>query len=134
MMTATFGTIPFPYRQIFSFTSLVATYVTQLAARIPLVYLDKLFALPSQLIFQHVREQIPAIVRYGFAKAELTTLFPLCHRFDADILNANGIIADCKVAGLFVQEIPALIGHFLMENSYAQSLFLSVVTSFLFLG
>ena len=82
-MTATFGTIPFPYRQIFSFTSSVATYVTQLAARIPLVYLDKLFALPSQLIFQHVREQIPAIVRYGFAKAELATLFPLCHRFDA---------------------------------------------------
>ena len=54
--------------------------MAQLAAWIPLVYLDKLFALPSQLIFQHVREQIPAIVSYGFAKTELATLFPLCHR------------------------------------------------------
>ena len=108
--------------------------MAQLAAWIPLVYLDKLFALPSQLIFQHVREHIPAIVRYGFAKAELATLFPLCHRFDADILNTNGIIAVCKVAGLLVQEIPALIGHFLMKNSYAQSLLFPVVTSFLLFG
>ena len=134
MMTATFGTIPFPYRQIFSFTSSVATYVTQLAARIPLVYLDKLFALPSQLIFQHVREQIPAIVSYGFAKTELATLFPLCHRFDADILNANDIIAICKVASLLMQEILPLIGHFLMENSYTQPLFFSVMTFFLLWG
>ena len=108
MMTATFGTIPFPYRQIFSFTSSVATYVTQLAARIPLVYLDKLFALPSQLIFQHVREQIPAIVRYGFAKTELTTLFPLCHRFDADILNANGIHSGLQGSGTFCAGNPGV--------------------------
>ena len=134
MVTSTFRAIPFPYRQFLGFVVLISANMAQLAARIPLVYLDKLFALPSQLIFQHVREHIPAIVSYGFAKAELATLFPLGHRFDADILNANGIIAVCKVAGLFVQEIPALIGHFLMENSYAQSLFLSVVTSFLFLG
>ena len=108
--------------------------MAQLAAGIPLVYLDKLFALPSQLIFQHVREQIPAIVSYGFAKTELATLFPLCHRFDANILNANDIIAICKVASLLMQEILPLIGHFLMENSYTQSLFFSVVTSFLLLG
>ena len=108
--------------------------MAQLAAWIPLVYLDKLFALPSQLIFQHVREHIPAIVSYGFAKAELATLFPLGHRFDANILNANGIIAVCKVASLLMQEIPPLIGHFLMENSYAQPLFFSVVTSFLLVG
>ena len=108
--------------------------MAQLAAWIPLVYLDKLFALPSQFILQHVREHIPAIVGYGFAKAELATLFPLCHRFDANILNANGIIAICKVASLLMQEILTLIGHFLMKNSYAQSLFFSVVTSFLLFG
>ena len=134
MVTSAFRAIPFPYRQVLGFVVLISANMAQLAAWIPLVYLDKLLALPNQLIFQHVREHIPAIVRYGFAKAELTTFFTLCHRFDADILNANGIIAVCKVAGLLVQEIPALIGHFLMENSYAQSLFLSVVTSFLFLG
>ena len=89
--------------------------MAQLAAWIPLVYLDKLFALPSQFILQHVREHIPAIVGYGFAKAELATLFPLGHRFDANILNANGIIAVCKVASLLMQEIPPLIGHSLME-------------------
>jgi hypothetical protein len=33
-----------------------------------------------------------------------------------------------------MQEIPPLIGHFLMENSYAQPLFFSVVTSFLLFG
>ena len=49
--------------------------MAQLAAWIPLVYLDKLFALPSQFILQHVREHIPAIVGYGFAKAELATLW-----------------------------------------------------------
>ena len=108
--------------------------MAQLAAWIPLVYLDKLFALPSQLIFQHVREHIPAIVSYGFAKTELATFFPLGHRFDANIFNANGIIAVCEVAGLFVQEIPALIGHFFMKNSYAQSLLFPVVTSFLLFG
>ena len=51
--------------------------MAQLAAWIPLVYLDELFALPSQFILQHVREHIPAIVSYGFAKAELATLFRL---------------------------------------------------------
>ena len=134
MVTSTFRAIPFPYRQVLVFVVLISANMAQLAARIPLVYLDKLFALPSQLIFQHVREHIPAIVRYGFAKAELAALFPLCHRFDANIFNANGIIAVCEVAGLFVQEIPALIGHFLMENSYTQPLFFSVVTSFLLFG
>ena len=104
---------------------LISANMAQLAARIPLVYLDKLFALPSQLIFQHVREHIPAIVRYGFAKAELTTFFTLCHRFDADILNTNGVIVVCEVAGLLVQEIPALIGHFLMKNSSAAKKFAS---------
>ena len=77
--------------------------MAQLAAWIPLVYLDKLFALPSQFIFQHVREHIPAIVSYGFAKAELAIFFLLCHRFDANVLNANGIIAVCKVARLKVR-------------------------------
>ena len=108
--------------------------MAQLAAWIPLVYLDKLFALPSQLIFQHVREHIPTIISYGFAQAELATLFPLGHRFDANILNANGVIVVCEVAGLLMQEIPALIGHFLMENSYTQPLFFSVVTSFQLFG
>ena len=108
--------------------------MAQLAAWIPLIYLDKLFALPSQFILQHVREHIPAIVSYGFAKTELTTLFPLGHRFDANILNANDIIAVCKVASLLMQEILTLIGHFLMKNSYTQSLFFSVVTSFLLFG
>ena len=108
--------------------------MAQLAAWIPLVYLDKLFALPSQLIFQYVREHIPAIVSHRFAKAELATLFPLGHRFDANILNANDIIAVCKVASLLMQEILTLIGHFLMEDSYTQSLFFSVVTSFLLFG
>ena len=108
--------------------------MAQLAAWIPLVYLDKLFALPSQFILQHVREHIPAIVSYRFAKAEFATLFPLCHRFDANVLNANDIIAVCKVACLLVQEIPPLIGHFFMENSYTQPLFFSVVTSSLLLG
>ena len=134
MVTSTFRAIPFPYRQVLGFVVLISANMAQLAAWIPLVYLDKLFALPSQLIFQHVREQIPAIVRYGFAKAELTTFFPLCHRFDADILNTNGVIVVCEVAGLLVQEIPALIGHFLMKNSYAQSLLFPVVTSFLLFG
>ena len=60
--------------------------------------------------------------------------FPLCHRFDADILNANDIIAVCEVASLLMQEIPALIGHFLMENSYTLPLFFSVMTFFLLLG
>ena len=77
--------------------------MAQLAAGIPLVYLDKLFTLPSQFILQHVREHIPAIVSYGFAKAELATFFLLCHRFDANVLNANGIIAVCKVARLKVR-------------------------------
>ena len=137
MMTATFRAIPFPYRQVLGFVVLISANMAQLAAGIPLVYLDKLFALPSQLIFQHVREHIPAIVSYGFAKAELATLFPLglCfYRFDADILNANGVIVVCEVAGLLMQEIPPLIGHFLMENSYTQPLFFSVVTSFQLFG
>ena len=134
MVTATFRAIPFPYSQVFCFIVLVATDMAQLAAGIPLVYLDKLFALPSQLILQHVREHIPAIVSYGFAKAELTALFPLGHRLDADILNANSVIAVCKAAGLLMQEIPALIGHFLMENSYTQPLFLPVMTSLLLFG
>ena len=108
--------------------------MAQLAAWIPLVYLDKLFALPSQFILQHVREHIPAIVSYGFAKTELATLFPLGHRFDTNILNANDIIAVCEIASLLMQEIPPLISHFLMENSYAQPLFFSVVTSFLLVG
>ena len=108
--------------------------MAQLAAWIALVYLDTLFALPSQLIFQYVREHIPAIVRYGFAKAELATLFPRGQHFDTNILNANDIIAVCEIASLLMQEIPALIGHFLMENSYTQPLFFSVVTSFLLLG
>ena len=73
-----------------------------------------------QFILQHVQEHIPAIVSYGFAKTELATLFPLGHRFDANILNANGIIAVRKVASLFMQEVPPLIGHSLMENSYAK--------------
>ena len=81
---------------------LISANMAQLAAWIPLVYLDKLFALPSQLILQHVREHIPAIVSYGFAKAELATLFPLCHHFDTNILNANGILAVCKVASLLM--------------------------------
>lgn len=51
--------------------------MAQLAAWIPLVYLDKLFALPSQLIFQHVREHIPAIVSYGFYKLNLPPFFRL---------------------------------------------------------
>lgn len=89
MVTATFRAIPFPYRQVLGFVVLISANMAQLAAWIPLVYLDKLVALPSQLVLQHVREQIPAIVRYGFAKAELATLFPLCHRFDADILNTQ---------------------------------------------
>ena len=70
--------------------------MAQLAAWIPLVYLDELFALPSQFILQHVREHIPAIVSYGFAKAELATFFLLCHRFDANVLNAKGIIASAR--------------------------------------
>ena len=110
---------------------LISANMAQLAAWIPLVYLDKLFALPSQLIFQHVREHIPAIVGYGFAKAELATLFPLGHRFDTNILNANDIIAVCEIASLLMQEIPPLISHFLMENSYAQPLFLLCCDSFL---
>jgi hypothetical protein len=77
--------------------------MAQLAAWIPLVYLDKLFTLPSKLVLQHVREHIPAIVSYGFAKAELAIFFLLCHRFDANVLNANGIIAVCKVARLKVR-------------------------------
>lgn len=113
---------------------LISANMAQLAAGIPLVYLDKPFALPGQFIFQHVREHIPAIVSYGFAKAELATLFSLCHRLDADILNANDIIAVCEVASLLMQEIPALIGHFLMENSYTQPLLFSVMTFFLLLG
>ena len=134
MMTATFRAIPFPYRQVLGFVVLISANMAQLAAGIPLVYLDKLFALPSQFILQHVREHIPAIVSYGFAKTELATLFPLGHRFDANILNANGIIAVCKVASLLMQEVPPLIGHSLMENSYAKPLFFSIVTSFLLFG
>lgn len=134
MMTATFRAAPFPYRQVLGFMVLISANMAPLAAWIPLVYLDKLFALPSQFILQHACEHIPAIVSYGFAKAELAALFPLGHRFDADILNANGVIAVCEVTGFLVQEIPALIGYFLMEDSYTQPLFFSVVTSFLLLG
>ena len=50
--------------------------MAQLAAWIPLVHLDKLFALPSQFILQHGCEHIPAIVCYGFTKAELATFLP----------------------------------------------------------
>ena len=86
--------------------------MAQLAAWIPLVYLNKLFALPSQFIFQHVREHIPSIVSYGFAKAELATLFPLGHHFDTNILNASDIIAVCEIASLLMQEIPPFYAYF----------------------
>ena len=59
-------------------------------------------------------------VPYGFAKAELAPLFPLCHRFDTDILNTNGIIVVCEVAGFLMQEIPALIGNFFSWRTATQ--------------
>ena len=73
MVTATFGTIPFPHGWVFGFVVLVAANMAQPAAWIPFVYPNKLFALPSKLILQYVREHVPAIVHYGFAKAESAT-------------------------------------------------------------
>ena len=59
------------------------------------VYLDKLFALPSQLVLQHVREQIPAIVRYGFAKAafsaNLRTLEAISVLAESDALHLGSL-------------------------------------------
>ena len=86
--------------------------MAQLAAWIPLVYLDELFALPSQLIFQHVREQIPAIVGYGFAKAELATLFPLGHRFDTKILLFKIILQIYISQKVYMTDLPVLPGFF----------------------
>ena len=92
--------------------------MTKLAARIPFIYLYKLLALPCKLIRQYIREHTPAIVSYGFTKAELTALLALCHSLDANIFYANGIIVICKVASFFVKEVTALISDFFMERSY----------------
>ncbi len=134
MVIATIRTIPFSYRQVLGLVILVAANMTKLATWIPLVYLDKLSALPSKLILQHAREHIPAIVGYGFAKAELATLIMFCHGLDANILNANGIIAVCKIASLLVQKITALIRNLLMKHSHTQSLLFSVVAPLLPFG
>ena len=74
MVTAAIGTIPFPHKQVLGPVILVAANMAKLAAWMPLAYLDKLFALPGKLILQHAREHVPAIVGYGFAKAELCRL------------------------------------------------------------
>ena len=71
--------------------------------------------------------------RYGFAKAGNLPPFRFAIVLTLISLNANDIIAVCEGEPL-MQEIPALIGHFLMENSYTQPLFFSVMTFFLLLG
>ena len=100
----------------------------RLEAQIPLAE-DRVFRQNALLKRDAVSKEA-----YEQVKTELATLFPLGHRFDTNILNANDIIAVCEIASLLMQEIPPLIGHFLMENSYAQPLFFSVVTSFLLVG
>lgn len=131
MVIATIRTIPFSYRQVFGLVILVAANMTKLATWIPLVYLDKLFALPSKFILQYVREHIPAIVGYRFTKAELAAFLVLCHSFDTNILYANGIIAVYKIASLLMQKITALISNLLIKHSHTQSLFFSVAASLL---
>ena len=134
MVIATIGTIPFSYRQVLGLVILVAANMTKLATWIPLVYLDKLFALPSKFILQYVREHIPAIVGYGSTKTELATFLMFCHGLDANILNANGIIAVYKIASLLMQKITALISNLLMKHSHTQSLLFSVVAPLLPFG
>ena len=127
MMRAAFLARPFTHRQSLRLGVLITADMAKLAARIPLVYLDELFALPSQLIFQHVREQIPAIVRYGFAKTELAALLALRHRLNTDILHADCIIAVGKITCFLVQKITSLVGNFLMDNSHTFSLLFPVM-------
>ena len=105
-----------------------------LTAWIPFVYLDKLFALPSQLIFQHVCEHIPAIAGYGLTKTEFTAFLAFSHRLDADILDTNSIIFVYQIASILMQKVATLIGNFLMKHSYAKPLLLTIVASFLPFG
>ena len=93
-----------------------------------------MFSLPCELVFQQVRKHIPAIICYGLAKAEFAAFLVFRHRLDANILNTNGIIAIYEVAGLLVQEVTALIGNFLMEDSHTLPLLVSVAASLLSFG
>lgn len=108
--------------------------MTQLTTWIPLAYLYKLFTLPSQLIFQHVCEHIPAIICYGLTKTEFTAFLAFSHRPDADILDTNSIIFVYQIASFLMQEVATLIGNFLMKHSYAKPLLLTIVASFLPFG
>ena len=105
--------------------------MTYLTAWIPFVYLDKLLTLPCKFVFQHTCEHAPAIVGYGFTKAELATLLSLRHGLYANVLYANRIIAVCKITSFLMQEVAALISNFLMEYSYAKPLLFTIVASFL---
>ena len=134
MMTAALRAIPFPHRYVFGVIVLVATDMTYLTAWIPFVYLDKLLTLPCKFVFQHTCEHAPAIVGYGFTKAELATLLSLRHGLYANVLYANRIIFIYQIASFLMQEVAALISNFLMEYSHTQSLFMPVTAPFLPFG
>ena len=93
MDTAAFRAFPFTDRQIFCFLVLEPAIMANLTAWIPLVNLDKLFPLPCKLVFEYIYKLAPTVIRYGFSKAEMFSLLAFRHCFDADIFNADSVVA-----------------------------------------
>ncbi len=67
-------------------------------------------------------------------KLNFAAFLVLCHGFDTNVLHASSIIAVCKIAGLLMQKITALIGDLLMKHGHAQSLLFPVASPLLPFG
>ena len=131
MDTAAFRAFPFTDRQIFCFLVLESAIMANLTAWIPLVNLDKLFPLPCKLVFEYIYKLAPTVIGYGFSKAEMFSLLAFRHCFDADIFNADSVVAIREKLCFFVQEIPSLVGDMLMQYRNPFSLFLTIFAVFL---